>query len=561
MQSQERGSVVMTDALMRALHVPWWLPFLFWFGGYALVTFFYVVNGYAQEYLGWRHPGRPGKIHNVLIKFHTGAHIHPDKSYGDEMYRSRMSGSRGTVYWTKRSRRFRAVRNNLIVFAVLLILSTMVAWPADTVRGVTLLILGLCALWLVLAIRDKRRRHAARRPVIPKPLTRTVRAKLVLEADETTAGPTVKPALDEGKPELESVPATVLATLLGAKMGCSSADMLSRLTLTSEEGKISPLPETYSAVLKGREDIQEIIEAHTVGRVGFRWRTTQVPRELTWNPVRVHSLPSMVRFRDYLPQMEKLGARDFGVGVVADRGMYVASHNGDFPWHCRFAGPGTGKTTGFLVKAAQICHQDPQADLYCVDTKQISFAPLRGIPGIHIYDKPQSEMDKIWGVWYDLLGIMRDRYTAVAEGRITLADLNDIYILIDEGNDLAAWLKSYNRNVLGNTAAPAIWGEAIAPIMRVGRQARMFGEFMCQDLDGRMFAGETLKTAFNLFGAAGFSPAQFSRTIGGKAEDCLVGPGKILMIRGNTKEWVQAFYDDEQFLHDYALENRKEKAA
>jgi hypothetical protein len=89
----------------------------------------------------------------------------------------------------------------------------------------------------------------------------------------------------------------------------------------------------------------------------------------------------------------------------------------------------------------------------------------------------------------------------------------------------------------------------------------MFGEFMCQDLDGRMFAGETLKTAFNLFGAAGFSPAQFSRTIGGKAEDCLVGPGKILMIRGNTKQWVQAFYDDEQFLHDYALENRKERAA
>jgi hypothetical protein len=170
-------------------------------------------------------------------------------------------------------------------------------------------------------------------------------------------------------------------------------------------------------------------------------------------------------------------------------------------------------------------------------------------------------MDKIWQVFYTLLGIMKDRYTAVAEGRMKLEDMNDIWILIDEGNDLAACLKSYSRNILGVPTAPVIWGEAIAPLMRMGRQARIFGEFMCQDLDGRMFAGETLKTAFNLFGAAGFLPGQFSRTIGGKAEECIDGPGKILMCKGKKREWVQGFTDDEDFLRDYALENRRERAA
>lgn len=554
----------MSDAIMRALHVPWWVPFIFWFGLYLLYAFYYIVNGYSQEYMGWRHAGRPGKIHKVLVRFHTGAHIQPERSHGDEKRLKRTAGAtnRATpegamVYWSPHSRRFRAVRNNLAVIIVLTILSTMVGDPVDTVRAVTLLCLGLLALWLVLFVRKLRRKRAAKRPLQPKPVARTKPARLVMDADESTVGATPKL---EAKPQLEGVPATVLANLLAGKMGCSSAEMLHRLTMSPEQGRISPLPDSYSAVVRTRDEVQEIIEAHTVGKVGFRWLTTQTPRELIWEPVPVYTLPAMVRFRDYLDKLEKLEGRDFGIGVVADRSMYVASHDGDFPWHCRFAGPGTGKTTGFMVKAAQICHRDPLADLYCIDTKQVSFKPLRGIPGVYIYDKPQSEMNLIWQVFYDLLKIMKQRYEDVSEGRIALADLNDIWILIDEGNDLAANLKSYSKRVMSENT-PIIWGEAIAPLMRMGRQARIFGEFMCQDLDGRMFGGEALKSAFNMFGAAGFQPNQLSRTIGGRAEDCMDGPGKILMVKGKKREWVQAFYDEEDYLYEYALVNRKGRRA
>ncbi len=557
----------MIDGVMRLLHVPWWVPFAVWFGLYIFTACGWIINGYAQEYLGWRHPGRPGKIHKVLVRFHTGSHVHPDRSHGDERRLSRAAGgtNRATpegqmVYWDPHSRPFRAIRNNLIIIGVLTVLSLFVDDPKATVVIVTLAVLFGGSGLIALKVMKVRRKMAARRPVTRPAVTLTRRAKAVMEADTTTVGST--PKLEEDtRPQLEGVPSAVIAALLAAQMNCAVAEIMARLTLNPDRGELV-LPDTFGALMRQRDPVQEVIEAHTVGAVRFDWATTATPRKLIWVPIVVHKLPDMVRFRDFLPQLEALGPRQFGVGLTADRNMYVTNHNGDNPWTCRFANAGTGKSTGFLVKAAQVCHADPLAELYCVDTKQVSFEPLHGIPRVHIYDNPQSEMPEIWKVFYALVKIMDDRYTAVREGRARFDDFHDIWLFVDEGNDLGAQLKSYWRNKLeGQTASPPIWGECIARLLRQGRQARIFGEWMFQDLTDKAMGQESLKMAFSEFGAAGFLPGQFTRTIGPPAPDCLEGPGKILMCRGNKRIWVQGFYDDEQWLHDYALERRREVAA
>ena len=556
----------MTDALLRSLNVPWWVPFVVWFGGYFFLTFWHVTNGYTRQLFGSPLP-HMGKIHKVIVRFHTGAHVQPEKSYGDERRLKRAAGatSRATpegamVYWSPKSQRFRAVRNNVATVIALTVLSTMVDDPIDTVRAVTLFFLVLAGLWIYLNVRRLRKKHAAARPLSPKPVAATKRAKLVMGADESTAGATPRLEPEDAAPQLEGVPANVLAALLSGKMGCSTAEVLNRMTLNADQGQLI-LPDTYTAVVKGREEVQDLIEAHTVGKVKFTWLTTQTPRTLTWVPVIEHSLPSYVRFRDYLTQIEALGPREFGIGAVASKDLFAYDHNGDNPWWCRFAGSGTGKSMGFLVKAAQICHKDPKADVYCIDTKQISFEHLHGIPGVHIFDNPVTGMGDIWNTFYKINGIITERYTAVREGRARLTDFNDVWLLVDEGNHLGSKIKSYAQDTLNESSTPRIWWEAIAPILQQGRQVRVFGEWMFQDLTDRAMGGQSLKFAFNTFGAAGFLPNQFTRTIGGKAEEALEGPGKILMCRGKRRNWVQGFADDEQWLHDYALENRKELAA
>jgi hypothetical protein len=464
------------------------------------------------------------------------------------------------IYWNPRARWIRVIRNNAFILIWLNITCGMVIDPKTTVVLVTLLALFVLSGWVTLWVINLRKKAEARRPVHRPALSTTNRAKAIFAEDETTVGSRPRLVVEE-KPQLEGVPKTVLAGLLSSDMGCSVAELQTRLTMTPDRGEIR-LPDSFAARLKQREPIEETIEAHTSGPVRFTWTTTETPRTLSWIPIVIHRLPDMVRFRDWLGVIEALPMLDFGVGVTAEQNMYVSSHAGDTPWNCRFAGSGTGKSIGFLVKAVQIIKKDPTAELFCVDTKQVSFKYLHGIPGVHVYDNPVSEMGEIWDVFPRLAGVMRSRYAAVREHRGSLRDFHNIWLLVDEGNDLGASLKSYWKNVKeGDTANPPIWGESIGPLLRQGREARVFGEWMFQDLRDQAMGGESLKMAFGEFGAAGFLPQQFSRTIGNPAPECLEGPGKILMCRGNKRTWVQGFYDDPEWLRSYALEAREGQAA
>lgn len=556
----------MVAGLLRAVHAPVWVVFVVIFGLYIGTAGWWLINGYTRELFGSPLP-HMGRIHTVIYNWHTGLPIHSMKSHGDQKRLRKVAGSvnratpeGATVYFSSWKRWQRALFNNGLTLTWLLTSCGMAINPADTVRAVTLvLLLGLSAL-IVLFIRRKRAQAIKSRPVSGAAFARTKPAKAILEADTMTLG--TRPRLElEQQPQLSGVPPTVLATLLASRMGVSAAEIMSRLRLSPDAGTLV-LPDTYAALRKDREAVEEVIEAHTVGKVRFAWKTTATPRVLEWVPVVVPSLPTMVRFRDYLDKMEALKARETGAGVRADKTMYVQSHNGDLPWWCRFMGSGTGKSMSFLVKAAQICHKDPMAEVFCFDTKQVSFEPLHGIPRVHVFDNPVTGMNEIWDGFYDLSRTLEARYTAVRERRKRLSDFHDIWVFVDEGNHLGGKLKNYWTKTLGeSSASPGIWSEAIAPLLQQGRQANIYGEFMFQDLTDRAMGGQSLKFAFGAFCAAGFQPNQFTRTIGPPAEECLEGPGRILVCQGNRRTWIQGFYDDEQWLHDYALENRKEAAA
>ena len=79
----------------------------------------------------------------------------------------------------------------------------------------------------------------------------------------------------------------------------------------------------------------------------------------------------------------------------------------------------------FLVKAAQIAHKDPKAEIYCFDTKQVSFEALHGIPRIYIFDDPVTGMDKIWNGLYSLMRGGEPVHGSPG-GRARLTDFHDV---------------------------------------------------------------------------------------------------------------------------------------
>jgi hypothetical protein len=537
---------------------------------YLVLVLIVMVNGAVYETLGIGHK-RHARAMRTMWRYHTGLHFSRSGSYGDEAKLKRTAGAsnRATpdgriVYYARWNRPRRALRNNLIVLLVLawmygMVLDTQLTVQVATVAA-TLAFFG----GIVLLIRRARNKRLANLPAVLEN-ARVLQLELkhqkgipVTAERGATSLALLEQAQLEGPPKLRTGVATpVLATLLSGELGISPAEVAVRLKLSPDRGSVN-LPDTFAALQRQRDVIEEIVAATMKGKVAFTWETTLTPRVVSWRPV-VSNLPTTVKFRDYLAAAEACQRRDFAQGVKIDGNVYVNSHRGENSWHCMSMGSGTGKSTRFLLKAVQIHRADPKAHIYCVDTKQVSFEPLKKLdsPRIHIYDDPESHMGDIYDVFYVLESLLRERYSSVRRGESRLDDYDDVWLLVDEGNDLATQIKIYWQNKLkrpGDPAAPPVWSEAIATLINLGRQANMFGEFMFQNMTDRALGGVSLRDAFGIYGMAGYTKNQWSRIIGTTPmPECKNGPGRIMMVRGTEQDWVQGFVDDDEFLLAYAM--------
>jgi hypothetical protein len=515
-----------------------------------------VIDGYFRELVGHSHGQghQHSRLHRVIWQYHTGLPIDPMRSHGDERRLKRVAGAsnRATpegaiVYFTHWHRWHRALRNNAAVWLGIALVYGLFVSTLVTINVVVIAIILVLVGYLVHLFLKARKKAAGRPKKLEQLPFRSLKLRAGTNVDKVHI-PSFQAAgvLTDEKPQLEQgVPITVMATLLAQPLGVSAAECAKFLTIGADRGTLR-LPDTFPALAKQREMVQEIIAAQTKGTVSFSWRTHEVPRQVTWIPT-VNSLPTSVPFRAYLEQMEKLPIGDFGVGVNTQRKMYTTSHNGDTPWHLRSADSGTGKSTGFQVKLAQICHQDPTAEAYCIDTKQVSFRDMHGIPRVHVYDDPVAHMGDIWNCFFTLEQIMRDRYTAVRKREARYEDFENLWLLVDEGNDLAGNLRQwYIKEVKkdGGPAQPTIWSDAILPIINLGRQVGIRGEWMFQNMTDRALGGVSLRDSWGVIGMAGYNKNQWSRIIGTTPmPEPRNGPGRIMMVHRNTQTWVQGFYN------------------
>jgi hypothetical protein len=345
-------------------------------------------------------------------------------------------------------------------------------------------------------------------------------------------------------------------------LGTRTSELISmeRDWLTRKRGELGrmTLPDAFHANEGQQLALENLISARLPVSVKFSWQTSKMPQMI--RILAAPALPRLVKFRDYLPQIEALKPGEFGLGIDVNEHLYVESHNGDTPWTARSMNSGTGKSIGFKVIVAQIAHKDPDARIVCIDTKQVSFSELRGIRGVEIYDDPM-DMDSIWRAFYKLAETMRERYTQLKADPTAIDHMNDIWLFIDEGNDLAVQLKAYyqqeKRNP-GDPANPSIWLDAIAPLVWQGRQVKIRGTFALQNLMERYVGGVNLRPSFNIIGMAGYKPNQWRTIIGTTPIPKLqTGPGRMCMVHGTDERWIQGFYDDPEYLREYAEINRK----
>src|ERR1043166_4682664 len=243
-----------------------------WLGAiclYYFVVLWAVIGGFTKDIMGHKHTHE--HMHRVLWQWHTGQHVHPHRSYGDEKRwkRTASSATRATpegqiVYWAKLKRPHRALRNNAISIAGITFLYGLLFATETTVVALTV---GLClsffgVIALIVAHMRKRRRE---RPSAPLPDQLPSQKGDKTEPTLYLAGGTVveeKPQLDGG------VPQKVLAMLLSDTLSCSSDETYSRLSLSLTRGELR-LPDHFPALEKQRGTIEEIVRAQNKATLRF----------------------------------------------------------------------------------------------------------------------------------------------------------------------------------------------------------------------------------------------------------------------------------------------------
>src|SRR5215469_1872210 len=267
-----------------------------------------------------------------------------------------------------------------------------------------------------------------------------------------------------------------LATGLAPILQLAPSDMEKAITMSPgwHEKKVGELgriliPDTYI----GEDDplIERYIE-----------RRFPVPVEVTWHqkhPITViikadQPFPSVIRFEDRIADIEACKPGEYIAGYDKKGEPVVLSHNGDMPMKGYCMNTGTGKTVRVLSTAAQVLHNDSTCELVGFDVKQVSLAPLKGIPGVTIYDNP-FEMGEMWEGWYAIKADMDQRYALKKSGQQTQFPVK--WIFLEEGNTFAILIKSYymtERREKGEPANAPIWSEAIAPILYQGREVGIY---------------------------------------------------------------------------------------
>jgi hypothetical protein len=238
----------MTSTALRYAGFPAWVNLLVIVGLYFTWASLTIINGYIREVTGWRHAGRPSRMHRVLWHWHTGLHLHPERTYGDENWRKRQlaSGRSGVIY-NPTKRWVRVLRNNGIIAALLLSSWGMSVDPEATTVAVTLLLFFGTVVWIALAIARKRAHIIQNRPPSSRPAwTVTKQARQVFAADSLTDGSRPK-LVAELRPQLTSVPQTTLADLLSPLMHSSPAELVHRMHLSADRGELT-LPNTFTAL-------------------------------------------------------------------------------------------------------------------------------------------------------------------------------------------------------------------------------------------------------------------------------------------------------------------------
>jgi hypothetical protein len=286
------------------------------------------------------------------------------------------------------------------------------------------------------------------------------------------------------------------------------------------------------------------------------------------------SLPSLVKFRDYIPEIEKLGPGKYLPGITRSGDGHIAAFDGEDPHHGYCWGSGRGKSTILKLILATILHNEPDSTATVLDPKEVSLDALKGVPGITFFDYiedfegpkipgiTEENYPEMWPQMWDgiksVYDLMKHRYSLL-KADPTIEFPTHLFV-IEEANSFSImsstwWKKNRPKGMQG--ATPPIWADYMAPLFWRARQVNIKIVLVAQSIQERFLGNLNLRPSLGQISLSGFKANQWMNYVGtSPVPKAQRGKGRAIYVAGESEVWVQCLYGSDAELKEFAMASR-----
>jgi hypothetical protein len=310
------------------------------------------------------------------------------------------------------------------------------------------------------------------------------------------------------------------------------------------------LPDNFLASAQQKKDIHSVMNSRLPFEVEMRWQLDRRP--FTAFIIKVPQCPTVVPFAEWRQEVESCEPGKIFIGLDRRRKPFYSSFLTDNPHWGAEVQSRRGKSTMLSFTAAQILHQNPDAEVVGIDVKRESFKALFGVPRVTLSNDPRN----IGHMW-DTIKAFRDVMDARCDARAEDPSLDFPFriLMVDEVSQFSMQSKILWRGIKDKSdpAHPPVW-EDIAAIFFQGAAFHCHVILTGQRLDDATTGGIGLIGLMGFRGLGGFQAQNYKRLIGGSpVPRSHPGRGRWLYSDLSDETWVQNVWATDEEIKDYAM--------
>lgn len=313
----------------------------------------------------------------------------------------------------------------------------------------------------------------------------------------------------------------------------------------------------------GQDGHKEMLRALVLARLGGQWEgewnLKRYPFHVQFLPQKpkpTYELPDAVDF--FSPEIQdaiaKCAPGQIVLGLDDHHRPFIKEMTGETAMWALSVGSGGGKSSFLQMVITQLVAQ--RATVIGVDVKMASIACFSNVEGIHLYTDPGNIGDMRAAIRWAAREVEARNYLKKQEPD---KEFDRLTLILEEGNEFGDASKEWwtENKEKGDPAADPIWGD-IASVMRMGRHVNVTIIGVFQDLREAAVGNRGLRNMFRLILMGNFNANQWKMIVNtSPVPESIDKAGRMLIVEGNRRVWIQVPYAHPDAFRDHCLELRQ----